>query len=92
MDAALPSAPDEGTGALPLLRGIILNDDKSSTYKLALLRVADGTPSLAAECADTDAVDPPLGLVALNWVRMFSPLVSVLGRDPTPVICMSEAT
>ena len=72
--------PDDGTGALPLLRGIILNDDKSSTYKLALLRailrVADGTPSLAAECADTDAVDLPLGLVALNWVRMFLPLVS----------------
>ena len=40
--------PDDGTGALPLLRHIILNDDKSSTYKLALLRVlcriADGTP------------------------------------------------
>jgi hypothetical protein len=54
-----PQLPDDGTGALPLLRGIILNDDKSSTYKLALLRailrVADGTPSLAAECADTDA-------------------------------------
>ena len=31
--------PDDGTGALPLLRHIILNDDKSSTYKLALLRV-----------------------------------------------------
>jgi SAM-dependent methyltransferase len=71
--------PDDGTGALPLLRGIILNDDKSSTYKLALLRailrVADGTPALAVECADTDAVDLPLGLVALNWVRMFLPLV-----------------
>jgi len=38
--------PDDGSGALPLLRHIILNDDKSSTYKLALLRVlcriADG--------------------------------------------------
>jgi hypothetical protein len=31
--------PDDGTGALPLLRHIIFNDDKSSTYKLALLRV-----------------------------------------------------
>jgi hypothetical protein len=28
--------PDDGSGALPLLRHIILNDDKSSTYKLAL--------------------------------------------------------
>ena len=31
--------PDDGTGALPLIRHIILNDDKASTYKLALLRV-----------------------------------------------------
>ena len=31
--------PDDSTGALPLLRSVILNDSKSSTYKLALLRV-----------------------------------------------------
>jgi hypothetical protein len=72
--------PDDGAGALPLLRGIILNDDKSSTYKLALLRaiarIADGTPALAVERLDEDVVDIPLGLVALNWVRMFLPLVS----------------
>lgn len=72
--------PDDGAGALPLLRGIILNDDKSSTYKLALLRsiarIADGTPAMAVECADEDAVEVPLGLVALNWVRMYLPLVS----------------
>ena len=30
--------PDDGTEALPALRHIILNDDKSSSYKLALLR------------------------------------------------------
>jgi SAM-dependent methyltransferase len=30
--------PDDGTGALPLLRHIILRDDKSSTYMLGLLR------------------------------------------------------
>ena len=30
--------PDDGTGALPLLRHLILNDQKSSTYKLGLLR------------------------------------------------------
>ncbi len=30
--------PDDGTGALPLLRHIVLGDAKSSTYKLALLR------------------------------------------------------
>ena len=32
--------PGNGTGALPLLRHVIMNDDKSSTYKLALLRSA----------------------------------------------------
>jgi SAM-dependent methyltransferase len=31
--------PDDGTRALPLLRHVILNDPKSSTYKLGLLRV-----------------------------------------------------
>ena len=72
--------PDDGTGALPLLRGIILNDDKSSTYKLGLLRaiarVADLYPGVAMMNETTDAVDLPLGLVALNWVRMYLPLVT----------------
>jgi SAM-dependent methyltransferase len=71
--------PDDGTGSLPLLRGVILNDDKSSTYKLGLLRsiarIADTTPALATARLDEDAVDLPLGLVALNWVRMYLPLV-----------------
>jgi SAM-dependent methyltransferase len=31
--------PDDSTGALPLLRSVVLSDSKSSTYKLALLRV-----------------------------------------------------
>jgi hypothetical protein len=61
------------------LRGVILNDDKSSTYKLALLRavarIADATPALAVPRLDQDAVELPLGLVALNWVRMYLPLV-----------------
>ena len=30
--------PDDGTGSLPLLRHVIVNDNKSSTYKLGLLR------------------------------------------------------
>jgi SAM-dependent methyltransferase len=72
--------PDDGSGALPLIRGIIMNDDKSSTYKLALLRaiakIADTTPALGRPRADDDVVDVPLSLVALNWVRMYLPLVS----------------
>lgn len=42
--------PDDGTGALPLLRHVILNDQKSATYKLGLLRAlcraADGQAGL----------------------------------------------
>jgi SAM-dependent methyltransferase len=72
--------PDDGAGALPLLRGVILNDDKSATYKLGLLRsvakVADLTPGLARPHPTEDAVELPLGAVALNWIRMYLPLVT----------------
>ena len=72
--------PDDGAGALPLLRGIILNDDKSATYKLGLLRalarIADTAPALAVERPDSDVVDLPLGAVALNWLRMYLPLAA----------------
>jgi len=72
--------PDDGAGALPLIRGIILADDKSSTYKLALLRavarIAEHAPATAVPAGDdTDAIDVPLGLVALFWVRMYLPLL-----------------
>jgi len=70
--------PDDGVGALPLLRHVILNDAKSSTYKLALLRtlcrIADGSTG-AVRDLDDDAVLIPLGLVGLYWIRMFLPLL-----------------
>ena len=70
--------PDDGTGALPLFRHVILNDDKSSTYKLALLRslsrIADGAAGYARARGD-DQVAVPLGLVALYWIRLFKPLL-----------------
>ncbi len=70
--------PDDGTGALPLLRHITLNDDKSSTYKLALLRtlcrIADGTAGYAHDAGE-EHVSIPLGLVALYWIRLFKPLL-----------------
>lgn len=82
--------PDDGAGALPLLRGIILSDDKSSTYKLALLRavarVAEYAPATvfpATSDADVDTVEIPLGLVAVNWIRMLQPLVA-LGLPQAP--------
>ena len=69
--------PDDGTGALPLIRRIVLNDNKSSTYKLALLRticrVAHSAPGFAREVGDF--VEVPLGIVALFWLRLYLPLL-----------------
>ena len=81
--------PDDGTGALPLLRHVILNDDKSSTYKLALLRslcrIADGAAGFASDC-DDDFVAIPMGLVALTWIRLFQPLLAAgLPQSPSNV-------
>lgn len=78
--------PDDGTGALPLLRNIILNDDKSSTYKLALLRVlcriANTTVGYAREDSE-GFVSIPLGLVGLYWIRLFKPLLAAhLPQNP----------
>jgi SAM-dependent methyltransferase len=71
---------DDGSAGLPLIRGVVLNDDKSSTYKLGLLRaiakIADFAPSTAmALSSEDDAVALPMGLVALNWLRLYLPLV-----------------
>jgi SAM-dependent methyltransferase len=69
--------PDDGAGALPLLRNVILRQEKAATYKLALLRclarIADASPNVAREAPE--GVELPLGLVALYWLRMFKPLV-----------------
>jgi hypothetical protein len=75
------SLPDDGRLGLPLVRGIVLNDDKSSTYKLGLLRavakIADTASSLAAPAPDgTDRVLVPMGAVALNWLGAYLPLVA----------------
>ena len=79
--------PDDGTGALPLLRHVILNDDKSSTYKLGLLRalcrIADGAGGLAWP-TDDDHVSIPMGLVALTWIRLYKPLLAAdLPQSPS---------
>jgi len=70
--------PDDGTGGLPALRNIIVNDDKSSTYKLALLRsvirIADAYPGMVLD-RNQKRVSLPMGLVALTWVQLFRPLV-----------------
>ena len=70
--------PDDGTGALPLIRRVVLNDNKSSTYKLALLRIlcriASGTPGFVRETSG-DHVEIPLGAAALYWIRLYLPLL-----------------
>ena len=71
--------PGDGTGALPILRRIILKDNKAATYKLALLRtfcrIADTWPGFARHL-DEDFVSVPLGLVGLTWIRLFIPLLN----------------
>jgi hypothetical protein len=86
-DQILIRLPDDGTGALPLLPHIILENSKSSTYKLALLRVLAriANSSLGLVRADEDEfVQVPLGLVALYWLRQFKPLLKAeLPQMPT---------
>ena len=70
--------PDDGTGSLPLLRHIIVNDDKSATYKLgllrALIRIAEGAPGMVIRRTD-ETVEIPFGLVGLYWIKLYMPLV-----------------
>ncbi len=70
--------PDDGTGSLPLLRHIIVNDDKTATYKLgllrALIRIAEGAPGMVTKRTD-DVVEIPFGLVGLYWLKLYMPLV-----------------
>ncbi|WP_165390874.1 class I SAM-dependent methyltransferase [Pseudoduganella lutea] len=69
--------PDDGLGALPLLRHLILMDEKASTYKIALLRVIARIADTAAGLArhEAESVVVPLGLVSLFWLRMYKPLI-----------------
>ena len=70
--------PDDGTGSLPILRSIVLNDTKSSTYKLGLLKalalIAETASGYAKHCED-EYVSVPLGLVGLYWLRLYKPLL-----------------
>lgn len=70
--------PDDGTGYFPIIRHIVINDAKSSTYKLALmrtlLRIADGHPGAMMDHS-SEYIVLPLGLVALYWIRQYKPLL-----------------
>ncbi|WP_163133174.1 class I SAM-dependent methyltransferase [Agarivorans sp. Alg241-V36] len=74
------SLPDDGSGKLNTVRRIIVNDSKSATYKLALLRtllrIADAHPGAVLDRSD-GKVAISAGLVALYWVRQFKRLIDV---------------
>ncbi len=76
--------PDDGTGALPLIRNIVVNDSKSSTYKVALLRsllrIAEGHPGAIIEQND-DHIVLPIGLIALYWLKLYKPLIDQYGMQ-----------
>lgn len=71
-------SPDDGSGGLSLLRHIVINDNKSATYKLGLLRVlariAESFPGAVTK-RDDCAVTLPLGLVGLLWLKQYRPLL-----------------
>ncbi|MDO8273711.1 MAG: methyltransferase domain-containing protein [Gammaproteobacteria bacterium] len=77
-DTVVFTLPDDGTGSLPLLRHIIVNDNKAASYKLGLLRVliriAEGAPGMVTKRSD-DWVEIPFGLVGLYWLKTYMPLV-----------------
>ena len=77
--------PQDGSGSLPLLRHIIINDNMSSSYKLGLLRtltrIAESARGMAVQ-QDEDHVRIPLGLVGLYWLKQYKPLL--LGHSPLP--------
>ena len=70
--------PDDGTGSLPLLRHIIVNDNKSSSYKLGLLRtlirIAEGAPGMVMARTE-ESVTLPFGIIALYWLKLYMPLL-----------------
>ena len=70
--------PDDGTGSLPLLRHIIVNDNKAASYKLGLLRtlirIAEGAPGLVLRRTD-DWVEIPFGAVGLYWIKLYAPAI-----------------
>ncbi|MBA6352496.1 class I SAM-dependent methyltransferase [Colwellia sp. BRX9-1] len=74
--------PDDGTGAFPFIRHVAINDGKSATHKLALLRVllrlADGHPGSVLRREPSpfgDRVILPVGLVALYWCHQYKDLI-----------------
>jgi len=79
--------PDDGTGAFPFIRHVALNDGKSATHKLALmrvlLRIADGHPGAVIRREDNRVI-LPMGLVALYWAHQYKDLIDKHKLFQTP--------
>jgi len=79
--------PDDGSGAFPFIRHVALNDGKSGTHKLALmrvlLRIADGHPGAVLRREDTRVI-LPMGLVALYWAHQYKALIDTHQLFQTP--------
>lgn len=83
--------PDDGSGAFPFIRHVAINDGKSATHKLALLRVllriADGHPGAVLRRESSpfgDRVILPVGLVALYWCHQYKDLIDTHQLYQTP--------
>jgi len=83
--------PDDGSGAFPFIRHVAINDGKSATHKLALLRVllriADGHPGAVLKRESSpfgDRVILPVGLVALYWCHQYKDLIDTHQLYQTP--------
>ncbi|MEH6453991.1 MAG: class I SAM-dependent methyltransferase, partial [Psychromonas sp.] len=79
--------PDDGSGAFPFIRHVALNDGKSATHKLALmrvlLRIADGHPGAVLR-RENNRVILPMGLVALYWAHQYKDLIDKHQLFQTP--------
>ena len=79
--------PDDGSGAFPFIRHVALNDGKSGTHKLALmrvlLRIADGHPGAVLRREDNRVI-LPIGLVALYWAHQYKDLIDKHQLYQTP--------
>lgn len=79
--------PDDGSGAFPFIRHVAINDGKSATHKLALLRVllriADGHPG-AVMRRENNRVILPAGLVALYWCHQYKDLIDLHQLHQSP--------
>ena len=71
--------------ALSRLVEIILNDKKTTTYKLGLLKsltyLVDKSPGLVKKSSgykeSSQLIEVPLGAMALNWLKFYKPLIEL---------------